>query len=204
MEASRSSNYSHEPQFTQDWFSYNIGVWQQLLAGFSGKPNLRFLEIGSFEGRSTVWLLQNILTDISSNITCIDTFEGGEDHSALGIDCQDIETRFRLNTSLWKSQVHVLKGYSHRQLDMLHGGGYTFDFIYVDGSHATADVLIDAVMCDHVLKRDGVMIFDDYLWDAMISEDHRPGRAIDAFLMAFRHRYEVIHKGYQLAVRKVR
>ena len=39
-----------------------------------------------------------------------------------------------------------------------------YDLIYVDGSHTARDVLQDAVLGWGLLKRGGLMIFDDYLW----------------------------------------
>jgi hypothetical protein len=48
--------------FSQDWFSQHIPIWTRLLHEFKGKAGLRVLEIGTFEGRSTCWLLENIVT----------------------------------------------------------------------------------------------------------------------------------------------
>jgi hypothetical protein len=48
--------------FTVDWFSHNVPRWTEQLGAFAGRPDLRFLEIGSFEGRSAVWLLEHVLT----------------------------------------------------------------------------------------------------------------------------------------------
>src|SRR5947209_18253353 len=62
-------------KFTYDFFSDNIGQWQKDLGRFAGCPDLAFLEIGSFEGKSTCWLLQNILTHETSRITCVDVFQ---------------------------------------------------------------------------------------------------------------------------------
>src|SRR5262249_21937360 len=64
-----------EYKFTQDFFSANADVWNLNLARFKNLPNLHFLEIGSYEGFSTCWLLKNILTNDSSRLTCIDTFD---------------------------------------------------------------------------------------------------------------------------------
>jgi predicted O-methyltransferase YrrM len=62
-------------RFSYDWFSTRIPQWERQVAGrFAGKPGLRFLEIGSFEGRSACWLLQNVLTDPSVRLTCVDPF----------------------------------------------------------------------------------------------------------------------------------
>ena len=44
-----------EYEFTNDWFGPNIPVWRQIVDG--NKP-ARILEIGSFEGRSTCWLIE--------------------------------------------------------------------------------------------------------------------------------------------------
>lgn len=76
------SNDSTYPfYFTQDWFSVNIPLWTELFGPIMGQPNLRFLEIGSFQGRSSVWLLQNVLTHPTSRLTCVDTWEGSAEHT---------------------------------------------------------------------------------------------------------------------------
>ncbi|WP_162666955.1 class I SAM-dependent methyltransferase [Gemmata massiliana] len=61
--------------FTEDWFAYNVPVWARVLAPLVGKP-VRALEIGVFEGRSTVWLLENVLTHPDVSLTWTDTFGG--------------------------------------------------------------------------------------------------------------------------------
>ncbi len=54
--------------FTSDWFGGHIPTWTRLFADLAGKPNLAFLEVGSYEGRSTVWLLGNVLTHRTARI----------------------------------------------------------------------------------------------------------------------------------------
>ena len=56
--------------YTYDWFSQHVPYWNRLLEPLKGQPDLRFLEIGSFEGRSACWLLRNILTHETSMLTC--------------------------------------------------------------------------------------------------------------------------------------
>jgi hypothetical protein len=58
-------------RFSQDWTSENTSMWNQMLGALKGKPNIRALEVGSFEGRSALWFLENILTDPTSSITCV-------------------------------------------------------------------------------------------------------------------------------------
>jgi predicted O-methyltransferase YrrM len=76
-------------------------------------------------------------------------------------------------------------------------GKKTFDFIYVDGSHQTADVLLDACLSFKLVKPGGIILFDDYAGGAGV------GAAVDAFLAAHRGLVTVILNNYQLAVQKV-
>ena len=50
-------------EFTEDWFSENnpekvVRQFDEFLSKFKDKPST-FLEIGSFEGMSTIWMLEN-------------------------------------------------------------------------------------------------------------------------------------------------
>lgn len=57
MVKSETINY----QFTQDWFQWAPSVWEQLIPHLPERKN--FLEIGSFEGRSAVWTIENMMED---------------------------------------------------------------------------------------------------------------------------------------------
>ena len=63
-------------KFTTDWFIENLPIWERYLIHLANQPEINVLEIGSWEGMSACWLLDNILTHDSSRITCIDTFDG--------------------------------------------------------------------------------------------------------------------------------
>ncbi len=47
--------------FTKDWFSHNEWNFIKYLAHLIDTP-CRILEIGCYEGRATVWMLENIAT----------------------------------------------------------------------------------------------------------------------------------------------
>jgi SAM-dependent methyltransferase len=185
--------YAHDYHFTEDWFSQNIPVWQQVLGPLEGKPKLRYLEIGAYEGRSAFWVLDNVLTHPTSQMTTIDVFLG------------DYKDRYFANVkaSGHASQITTLVGSSQTEVRKLPLE--SFDIIYIDGSHAAADVLADAVQCWEVLKPEGILIFDDYLWTGYgspLPPELLPRAAIDAFLMSYRHSLEIVHYGYQVIVRK--
>ena len=200
-------------QFTKDWFGWAPPVWEQLIPLLPGEEgNRNFLEIGSFEGRSMVWAAEN-MSGGSGYIDCIDTWQGGEEHSAE--DMAAVEARFDHNAELVTDKypafvVNKYKGMSVFELARIYGegnfipkdAGEFYDFIYIDGSHRAPHVLTDACMAWPLLKPKGIMVFDDYMWGNPRDVLHRPKVAIDAFTNIFAEEAEIIHVGYQLVVRK--
>ena len=200
---SRSSESTHlgappsnEFDFTADWTSQNTKVWAEILAPLKGRPGIKALEVGSYEGRSAVWFLQNILTDAGSSITCVDIF-----------DQPAIETRYDKNMKATGNSAKVIKikDRSDRALTKLTPASY--DLIYIDGSHYSKDVLVDAVLGWELLKPNGIMIFDDYDWHntwagALLNRHKTPQMALDGFLTIYGPYIDVIKKDYQLTIRK--
>jgi predicted O-methyltransferase YrrM len=196
-------------KFTTDWFHWAPEVWDQLIPLMPSRKD--FLEIGSYEGRSTTWIVENMMEEEGGHIVCIDTWEGGEEHKAAANDMSEVEKNFDHNMGLLrashpKAVIGKYVGLSTNNLGGLIGDedGWLehFDFIYIDGSHITKDVLTDACMAWPLLKKGGLMVFDDYTWGPPRDALHRPKIAIDAFTNIFGEELEMIHMGYQLVVRK--
>jgi predicted O-methyltransferase YrrM len=192
-------------RFTQDYFTDNIVQWSKDHGRFVGLSDLHFLEIGSFEGRSACWLLQNVLTHDSSRITCIDLFaeersQGAYDTTGLDSNLMSTEDRFDYNIRQMGAshRVEKLKGNSHELLRSLPRSQY--DFIYIDGSHVAKDVLEDAVLAWPLLKTGGMLTFDDYEWRDEPDPLRCPGIGIDAFLRVYEGHYRMIHKAYQVTL----
>jgi predicted O-methyltransferase YrrM len=193
-----------EYQFTKNWFAWAPQVWEQLVPHLPERKN--FLEIGSFEGRSAVWTIENLMED-GGEIYCIDTWEGGAEHTPE--DMTGAEERFQQNITLVRSKfpnraVMSLRGTSVEALGGLIAQKKQFDFIYIDGSHLAKDVLTDACMAWPLLKKGGFMVFDDYAWKPPgFTLLQRPKVAVDAFVNMFEDELLIAHSGYQLIVRKV-
>jgi predicted O-methyltransferase YrrM len=196
-------------QFTSDWFTnalVNFDYIKKYLT--EEKPINDILEIGSHEGRSTCWMLENMLTD-SGTITCIDPF-ADRTVTAFSYDTipedRSIEQRFRSNTAEFKKPGQTLEVHANLSFPALAElivQKRQYDFIYVDGSHSADDVLADAVMCFGLLRPGGVMLFDDYLWeDGVQVYLGRPKQSIDAFVNMFYHRLKLGLVNYQLAIVK--
>lgn len=190
-------------QFTQDWFSRNIYTWEQHLKKITDVP-VKMLEIGSWEGRSTCWLLENILTHTTATITCIDTFEGSLEHK-LAYNQQylkSIEERFDFNISRTGSSGKVQKiiGRSKDVLRRLPMENY--DILYIDGSHLASDVLEDAVISWGLVKLGGMIIFDDYDFTFADNPAQNTQVGIDAFITNYNQKINLIHQGYQVIIEK--
>ncbi|CAL8968264.1 hypothetical protein RHODGE_RHODGE_03721 [Rhodoplanes serenus] len=189
--------------FTTDWTSANIEVWQRHLASWRDR-DCRILEIGSWEGRSALIFLALLPR---GRITCVESFTGSIEHQG-DPNLVGLEERFDANLTDEADRVEKMRGRSVPLLDRLVQEGRRFDVIYVDGSHRRDDVLVDAVLSWQLLADGGVMIFDDYLWDADdgLSAGNPgadvPKHAIDAFLALNAGAYTLLHRGYQVLIRR--
>jgi predicted O-methyltransferase YrrM len=192
-----SARDSRGYRFTIDWFTHAIPSWKEVLGPLSGKPGLHYLEIGVYEGRSLFWMLDNVLTHPSSRATGIDPFLDKKSERIFHAN---------LRKSGHADRVTVVVGFSQAELRKLPLD--SFDVVYIDGSHTADDVLADATQSFDLLRVGGLMIFDDYRWTGTqrgrvpLPPELRPQVAINAFVTAYRNRIEVVHRGYQLILRK--
>lgn len=189
---------------TKDWFSWAPETWLQLMPALPARK--RFLELGSFEGASMIWTVENMLED-GATIECVDTFAGGEEHATKTSESSEANfdhNRKILANKLPKKTIVKIKSTSTHHLAVrLAEGTQKYDFIYVDASHTAPDVLTDACMAFHLLKGGGILVLDDYLWGDPRDVLHRPKIAIDAFTNIFAEKVKPLHIGYQVALQKI-
>ncbi|OAX43563.1 glycosyltransferase family 8 protein [Rhizopogon vinicolor AM-OR11-026] len=210
MSASTVANIStstDEYEFTptQDWFTSNILSWKSLFPLVtSSEP--RILEIGSWEGRSAVFLLTTLCAQ-GGEIVCVDHFDleqtpaGRERHRKLK---DNLARTGRPSRILPQFSVPAL--YKLLEEEIARGAGAGFDWVYVDGSHRADDTLLDAELAWRLAREGCIFIFDDYNWpEQPVESIHHPRRGIDAFLALHAGEYEQLStspKQYQMILKK--
>lgn len=177
--------------FADDFTSRNVASWTTHLAKFAGLPNIRGIEIGCWEGRSSVWLLENILQHESSHLTCIEPYPA---------------PTFAGNLSRFRHKVRWMKSHSITALRDLALEDRSMHFAYVDGDHTAPRVLEDAVLVFPLVISGGIIIFDDYSGNEFPFPDRpqtMPPLAVDSFVSIYRDYLKVLETGKQLIVEKL-
>ena len=188
--------------FTWAWFEDVRPSWEELTASLCGQK-LQILEIGSFEGASTTWILDNLMSHPESRMTAIDTFQGSMEHRSQ--DLVSLEDRFRSNISKCENaeKLRVMKASSGDALQALQQESAKFDLIYIDASHVAIDVLHDAVVCWRMLNLNGKVVFDDFTWKMYNEDCYNPRIAIMSFIQCAPQEMEIRDMGSQMWVTKV-
>ncbi|KAH8831168.1 glycosyltransferase family 8 protein [Flagelloscypha sp. PMI_526] len=192
-------NYQFTP--TQDWFTSNQERWRALFSQLAS-PNPRALEIGSWEGRSAVFTLENLS---NSSIVCIDHFDlhqtgaGKERYKKLQYNLKLTGKAFRVVDEF--STVGLMRLLEEAAKEDTPG----YDWIYIDGSHEADDTLLDAEMVWRLARNNAIVVLDDYLWDGENPDSiHHPKRGIDAFMALHDGQFSRLSRDgdYQVVLRK--
>ena len=129
----------------------------ELMQEWIGKPNLSFLEIGSGEGSSAVGIIQTVLTDTSSKLTCVDKWDAAYSN---GFFNDDFELNFDSNTEPYANQINKFKSDSTTWL--INNKDKRFNFIYIDGDHTYSGCKMDVTLSWNMLNSGCWMVIDDY------------------------------------------
>jgi predicted O-methyltransferase YrrM len=197
-------------EFSDYWFGDLVPIWTAFFSASQRPPINKVLEIGSFEGASSVWILENLLK-MGGELHCIDTWGGGFEHKKETMP--EVEGRFDRNIERALAKTSKAKAFKHRgqsrlKLTELMAGGHlsSFDLVYVDGSHESSDVLCDLVGAFQLSKIGGLIICDDYLWNYEENLRLSPKLAIDSFINCYNNKIKILAKLplYQIYFIKIR
>lgn len=174
-----------------NWSNIHHPHWQAIFDKYLQQPTLRMLEIGSFEGRSTMWFADKLKENHNSVLHCVDNWAGGEEVLRVGLN-------FNMGIVRENFYSNVIE---HPQCDQISTHEQSsvvflctkmsrfyrfFNFIYLDGSHTQKDTLIDMVLCLSMLDHGGVLIVDDYMNNMATNNPLlRPRDAVDFVVKSF-------------------
>jgi len=182
----------HDYFFTHDVFSHRIELWTEYLKPFTAQPNTKILEVGFYQGMSACWLVDNILTEDTDRLTCID---------------KHYHPKFAENITKTgaESKVDLLKG-DVRELmsDCMEN---SFDVINLQDRNKTIDIVAKTTeLAWKLLKPQGIIIFNYYGWRSPQDESENPKVAIDRWLNSIKGQWQHVHLAppiSQLMIRKL-
>lgn len=179
---------------SEKWFQRNIFFLDKYLYDFKSKNN-KILEIGSFEGISSIYFIKNFK---NSFLTCVDPFTGSDEHVYIK-DKHILEKNFDFNLNELKDKFEKVKtkseNYFNSNLNM-------FDIIYIDGSHEYFNVYNDAICSFKFCKKGGYLIFDDYFW-TFYKNEKNPLLAINKFYSEKKKSLQLLFLGQQIIFKKL-
>ena len=194
--------YINNYQFDKmDSFSLNVFIWSKFFADKDLlNKKINYLEIGCFEGRSSVFVLEKL-----QNAQCffVDPFQEYKEmtESTNQKNFDAIYENFLFNVSKFPNRYHIYKETSDRFFDKLDTDK-KFNLIYVDGSHLNDDVYRDALHSYEHLENSGYIIFDDFFWSWFPNKKDNPFFGICRFLIEFKKNLEICYVGDQLILKK--
>jgi predicted O-methyltransferase YrrM len=183
-----------------------VALWERLVVPrFRGK-RIDALEVGSFEGRSATWALDNVLTHAGSRLWCIDDYRIGDTVWWRGRPVLNPLQRFRDNVRASGAAAKV-RLVQRDAAEALRDGLLParrrphLSLAYVDAQLNARDCLEYGVLIWPLLLPGGLLIFDDYT-DAVQHDARCPRPGIDAFITAYAAELRVLHRGWQAVLMK--
>ena len=183
-------------RFTKNWFLYSeIKKYLEYFLDKTKQNNI--LEIGCYEGMSSAFFADNFLDNEGSSMICVDPYLKIDDNDHKTLLQGNEESNFDYNMSICKNidkiTIHKITSDNFFSINK-----NTFNFIYIDGCHMCEFIKRDLENSFNVLEKNGIMWMDDYLGGDGIQIK----KTMDDFLEKYNGQYELINKGYQLAIRK--
>lgn len=139
------------------WLSDQEGEFLYLLAN-QVPQGQAIVEIGSWQGKSTIWLAKGSLAGNKNLIYAIDPHCGSESHLSEGE--ANTEGIFRLNTC--RAGVdHIVVPLVMTSQKAVNGRRKNIGLLWIDGSHEYEDVKRDFLLWEPHLKPLGFIAFHD-------------------------------------------
>jgi hypothetical protein len=156
----------------EDWFTYP-NLYSSVVNRFG--ENSKFIEIGSWRGRSACFLGVEILNSGKKiSLDCVDTWLGSEEHVGYDILEKDgLYNEFIKNIDPLKNIINPIRTTSLEASKLYEDE--SIDFIFLDASHKYEDVKADMEAWYPKVKPGGIFSGHDYpTWTQVV-------KAVDEF-----------------------
>jgi beta-1,4-mannosyl-glycoprotein beta-1,4-N-acetylglucosaminyltransferase len=183
-------------KYSQRWF-LNSEIKHKLHKFLDKTNENKILEIGCFEGLSSVFFADNFIDNPNSRLTCVDPFLTIDDNDHHKYLMNHEELNFDFNISNCKN-VDKISVHKITSDCFFKNNKETYNFIYIDGSHETDLIKKDMENSFKCLEKNGIMWMNDYGG----GESNRIKKVMDKILDKYSGQYILIHKGYQIAIKK--
>ena len=183
--------------FSNKWFLNNFEIFNYFLPE-NKNEKFNYLEIGCFEGLSSFYVLSQFKF---VNAYFVDIWdEPNKNSKSLTGDFNKVEKLFDENLS--KFNFTKIKDDSVISMRKLLRKNMNFDFIYIDGSHNGEDILSDAIEAFKILKKGGLIFFDDFL-QYELNRKIQSYVGIEKFLELHSNDLQIVFFQNNLVVKKV-
>lgn len=186
--------------FTTNWIKPRELELIKSKSKFS-RDQIRILEIGSFEGRTACWFMDNYP---ESKIDCVDPFSSFHQKPGYPWPARNYSDTFDKNVFEYGDRVNKIISTSSSFFNNMNKREPVYDLIYIDGAHYSRYVIEDALNSFTVLKLNGIILFDNYLTGIQRCQRERPQFAINMFIECYSDYTEIIHQCRMCAIRKTK
>jgi len=183
-------------KYSQKWF-LGSEIKNSLFQFLDTSKENKMLEIGCFEGLSSVFFADNFMDNPNSSLTCVDPFSTINNNDHKQFLQNNEETNFDFNISICKKSDKIIIKKITSDI-FFENNNQTYNFIYIDGCHEPDFIKRDMENSFNILEKNGIMWMDDYDGGDGIQIKN----TMNSFLETYKGQYELIHKGYQLAIKK--
>jgi predicted O-methyltransferase YrrM len=181
-------------KISHNWFGNNAQIlyyFFKKLRYFENKISI--LEIGSFEGLSLLFYY-HIFKDGNISVTSVDML------NRKSIFFKN----FKKNTKKLKNfKFYNLKSNNFFKKNLKE----KYNFIFIDGSHYYKDVILDAKNSFRLLKKNGIIVFDDFVhdWTKKNPDNHPEFHNVIGgvlFFLSSIKNFKILYVGHQVIIQK--
>jgi predicted O-methyltransferase YrrM len=149
---------------SNDWFSSHVPFWLSAIEDYDLRDkHLKVLEIGSWEGLSSYFILSEIS---NAHLTCVDTWEGSEEHKDMDIiKNNELYEKFLTNIEPVKHVITPIRLPSIEAATKFSDD--SLDFVFIDASHDYENVKNDILAWYPKVKYNGILAGHDTPWDGV-------------------------------------